>query len=316
MSGARTNGDGVEIWRGSVSPREIDEMGHFNVQYYVALAAEGLAVFAAHLGLDQAFRADARSTLLVREHHIRFLREAKVGDALTLTGGILDMGETDARLLFVLRHTLGGEPCASFNLVVSHVTAYEARPFAWPSAAQARAPGLTVALPSFAAARSVGIAPFETSADAGKAKRLGLTRIASGAFGPSHCDVFGRMEAQHFIGRISGGVSTLGETFQATIADRVGSKPKRLGIAALEYRLAYLAWPRAGDRFEIHSGVTAVTDRGRNLVHWMLDPATGKPWGVAEAFLISFDLDARKMLRIAEPARAELSKDVVQGLRL
>lgn len=307
--------EGVEIWRGSVTPREIDEMGHFNVQFYVALATEGLTVFAAQLGLDHAFRADARSTLLVREHHIRFLREAKVGDALTLTGGVLEMGETDARLLFVLRHSHTGEPCASFNVAVAHVTAHEERPFDWPSATQARAPGLAVSLPPFAAARSVANGPFETAAHADEAARLGLTRIASGAFGPSHCDVFGRMEAQHFIGRLSGGVPSLGENFRTAIADHAEPKPKRLGIAALEYRLAYLAWPRAGDRFEIHSGVTAVTERGRSLVHWMLD-ATGKPWGVAEAFLISFDLDARRMLRIAEAAQVELRKDIVDGLRL
>jgi acyl-CoA thioester hydrolase len=52
------------------------------------------------------------------------------------------------------------------------------------------------------------------------------------------------------------------------------------------------------------------------VVHWMLDPTTGKAWGTSEAVAITFDLDARKVVAISDAARAELGKSVVAGLGL
>jgi len=80
---------GIEIWRGGVNTWECDEMGHMNVRFYVARAMEGLVGLAAALGLPHAFAAHAGATLLVREQHIRFLREARAGAALHMTGGVV-----------------------------------------------------------------------------------------------------------------------------------------------------------------------------------------------------------------------------------
>jgi acyl-CoA thioester hydrolase len=73
--------DGAELWRGGVNTWECDEMGHMNVRFYVVKAVEGLATLAALIGMPDAFRSDATSTLLVREQHIRFLKEAHAGAA-------------------------------------------------------------------------------------------------------------------------------------------------------------------------------------------------------------------------------------------
>ena len=52
------------------------------------------------------------------------------------------------------------------------------------------------------------------------------------------------------------------------------------------------------------------------MVHWMLDPVSGKPWGSAEAVAVNFDLDARKIIPIAPAARAALKDYVVEGLTI
>ena len=78
----------VEVWRGSVATWECDAMGHLNVGFYVAKSMEGLAGLAAELGMPDAFAADARATLIVREQHIRFLREARPDAPLVMTGGV------------------------------------------------------------------------------------------------------------------------------------------------------------------------------------------------------------------------------------
>src|ERR1700761_1671694 len=98
--GGRVSG-AVEIWRGGVNTWECDEMGHMNVRFYVARFMEGLGGLALRLGLPQAFSAHANATLTVREHHIRFLKEAHAGAPLHMEGGVIEIDETGASLLQV-----------------------------------------------------------------------------------------------------------------------------------------------------------------------------------------------------------------------
>ena len=93
-------------------------------------------------------------------------------------------------------------------------------------------------------------------------------------------------------------------------------KPQRMGGAVLESRIVHLAWPRAGDRIEIRSGLLGTDARTMRVVHWMLDPATGEPWGTSEAVAITFDLDARKVVPVTDAARVALAAHEVKGLAL
>ena len=308
--------DGVEIWRGGVNTWECDEMGHMNVRFYVTKAVEGLVGLAAALGLPHAFTAHAGSTLMVREQHIRFLREAQAGAALHMTGGVLEMGEAEARLLMLLWHSDSGALAASFQTVVAHVTPAEGRPFPWPRRTVELSAGLTIAAPQQAMARSVSLEPVQSLASLERADELGLIRIAQGAVSPADCDLYGRMRPELFIGRVSDGIPRLIRSFRETVVNSAAEQPKRVGGAVLEYRLIHLDWPRAGDRLEIRSGLKDADTRTKRMVHWMIDPDTGKAWGTSEAVAITFDLDARKIVPISEEARAELMKHAKAGLNL
>lgn len=308
--------DGIEIWRGGVNTWECDEMGHMNVRFYVTKAVEGLVGLAAALGLPHAFAAHAGSTLLVREQHIRFLREAHAGAALHMTGGVLEMGEDQARVLMLLWHSDSGALAASFQTVVAHVTPAEGRPFPWPRRTVELAAGLAIDTPDQARARSVSLEPVETTASLTRANDLDLIRIAQGAISPADCDLFGRMRPEMFIGRVSDGIPRLIRSFRDTVVSGAAEAPKRVGGAVLEYRLIHLDWPRAGDRLEIRSGLKDADTRTKRMVHWMIDPASGKPWGVSEAVAVTFDLDARKIVPISEAARVELMKHAKAGLAL
>jgi len=309
-------GQGVEIWRGGVNTWECDEMGHMNVRFYVAKAMEGLVGLAAALGLPHAFTADAGSTLLVREQHIRFLREAHAGAALHMTGGVVEMGEDEARFVQLLWHSETGALAASFQTVVAHATPDEGRPFPWSAKTRDRAAALKMEVPEHAAARSVSLAPVTPAADLARAEELGLIRIAQGAVSNADCDIFGRMRAEQFIGRVSDGIPRLVRSFRETVSGDAPDKPKRVGGAVLEYRLIHLDWPRAGQRLEIRSGLKTADARTKTMVHWMLDPDTGRPWGTSEAVAITLDLDARKIVPIGDAARAELLKQATAGLTL
>ena len=318
MTQDRSDADslGVEVWRGCVNTWECDEMGHMNVRFYVARAMEGLVGLAAALGMPQAFSPDANATLQVREQHIRFLREARPGASLFMRGAVIEMGESEARLLLVLFHA-GGEPAASFQTVVAHVTPGEdPRAFGWPRHALEQAKALTTQIPSYAAARSVGLGGFVSQASLERADALGLMAISAGSIGGQDCDVFGRMRTEQFIGRVSDGIAALAAPTRAVILETAQPRPQRIGGAVLEYRLAHLAWPRAGDRFVVRSGMAGLNDRTQRLVHWMLDPHSGKAWGTSEAVAVTLDLDARKIVAVSPAARGALEKRVIAGLAL
>ena len=99
---------------------------------------------------------------------------------------------------------------------------------------------------------------------------------------------------------------------------RLGSDEagERAGGAALDSRLIHLDWPRAGERVELRSGASGGDARFRRLTHWLLDPDSGKAWGVAEAIAVSFDLETRKMITLSDAALAEANARVVSGLTL
>lgn len=307
---------GVEIWRGGVNTWDCDEMGHMNVRFYVSRAMEGLAGLAAELGLPHAFSPYANATLVVREQHIRFLREAHAGAALHMLGGVIAISQTEARLLQLLVHTATGQLAATFQTTVAHVTPREGEAFPWPRVTRDRAEALKVEVPELARARSLDLSPFEPTASLARADELGLRRIGLGALSPTDCDVFGRMRAEQFIGRVSDGIGAFIGPFRDAVVTHADTKPARVGGAVLEYRIAQLAWPRAGDRVELRSGLVSTDSRAMRVVHWMLDPTTGQPWGTSEAVAITFDLDARKVVPISEAARAELAKAAVAGLGL
>ncbi len=304
----------VEVWRGGVNTWECDEMGHMNVRFYVARATEGLVGAAAALGMPGAFRPNADTTLVVREHHIRFLREARAGAPLLMSAGVIEIGECKLRLLQWLTHSDSGEPAASFQTELHHVTTRDGRPFPWSPATRAFAASLKVEVPDRGAERGLtGDRSLGTTSVA-QADRLALVRLSTGAFGPQDCDVFGRVRPELFIGRISDGVPNLARAFGGRASGDEASE--RVGGAVLEYRLVYHASPGAGDRFEVRSGLAGFDRRTQRVVHWVLDPASGEAWATSEAVVISLDLETRKIIPHSPEAAARLETRITPGLGL
>lgn len=308
-----------EIWRGGVNAWECDEMGHLNVRFYVQRAIEGVMAMAPALALGQAFRSGAAATLIPRDQHIRFLREARPGAPLHMIGGVVEMGETDAVLYQELRHA-DGTPAATFRTVLDHVDAKSGRPFAWSQRTRDAADGWRVVIPLHGASRSVDLqrAP-DPMIDRAVAEGLGLSCIGRGAVTHAECDGFGRARPEIFIGRVSDSVPNLMADWRAEVARTASAADgvaREAGAAVLEYRLIYRAWPRAGDLIEVWSGFTSANEKTQALAHWLLDPVTGAPWCTCEAVAITLDLIARKAIPTPPEHLAALRARLVPGLTI
>jgi acyl-CoA thioester hydrolase len=223
---------------------------------------------------------------------------------------VLDIGPCDARLLLIMRHPTG-EPAAAFQFVVRHVMTSDGQATPWPQVVLDRAANLMVEAPAYASARTLSLEAFESAASLDRARALGLMRTGLTVLAPSECDAFGRMRFDIFLGRIADGMPRL-----SGLMPPIAGRGARHGGAAVEYRLIYFDQPRIGDRIEIRSGVVEVTPRYRRTAHWLLDPETGKAWGVAANVGVSFDLETRKLTTRSPEEVAAGQAQVVAGLTL
>ena len=277
---------------------------------------EALAGLTRLMGMPDAFARSGGATLVIRDLHMRFLREARAGACLWASGGVVALGETEADLLVVLRHA-DGTPAATFRIRAGHATASDLRPFPWPGRIRAASSALAIDVPDFAAPRSVDLSPVtESLASLAFAERTGMTRIGLGTVRADELDVFGRTRPEMFIGRVSDGVGRLFGPTRPGPDAASSETPLRIGGAVLEYRVIHHGWPVAGEHVEVRSGFADCTARTRRVFHWMLDPVSGRPWASAEAVVISFDLDARKVVDISEAAQAEYRRLAIPGLGL
>jgi len=308
LDGSGPKGLGVEVWKGGVTLWECDTQGHLNVRFYVAKAMEGLGSLAAELGMPRAFSPTAASTLRVREVYVRFLREARAGAQLSMRGGVLAIGDSDARLLLIMQHATG-EPAAAFQIAAEHVVVGDGRATPWPPGVLDPARRLTVEAPAHAQPRTLSLGAAETSASLERARALNLQRTGFTVLRAQDCDAFGRMRFDDFLGRIGDGMPGLAGFRPGDPAAR------RTGSAAVEYRLILFDAPRAGDRIDLRSAVVEVTSHYRRTAHWLLDPETGRAWGVAANVGVGFDLETRKFATLAPEQVAAAQGEVVAELR-
>jgi len=288
-------------------------MGHMNVRFYLARMMEGLAEFCYAAGLPEAFRARAASTLLPRDQYIRFVREVLPGQPIYMTACVLEVSDRSAYIYQELRHA-DGSPCASFRTWVDHVDAGSGAAYPWPPRTRELLERLRAVPPADLAPRSLDPeAPPVAHPTAAAADAIGAPVIGRGVVSAAHCDVFGRMACEMFIGRVSDSVSNLLSPWRRSLPP-AGAAATRVGGAVLEYRLVYRRWPRAGDRLTVRSSLGAATEKTHSFIHWIIDPESGVAWCTCEALAVTLDLDARKIIRSPPERLAALQRLVPSGL--
>ena len=307
----------IEVWRGAPNTWECDEMGHMNVRFYVAKMMEGLAWLATELGMPDAFAPGGVATLLPADQHIRFLAEARPGAPLFMRAGIVELGEADAIVFQELIHSGTGKPAATYRTRVIHVEARSGRPFAFSRRSKDLAEGLACSVPKHGQPRSIDLDIPPMVANRAVAEELGVSPIGRGVVDGAHCDAFGRMKPEFFIGRVSDSVPNLLAAWREKVAREASpsdGEQREAGAAVLEYRLAYRRWPKAGDRIEVRSGVVRVEEKTHALSHWLVDPDGGPAWCTSEAVAVTFDLKTRKTIAASPEQRQELEAFRVDGL--
>jgi acyl-CoA thioester hydrolase len=306
----------LDLYLGSVNAWECDENRHLNVRFFAARAMESLGFLAAALDMPRAFHERAASTLVVRDMHVRFLKEAREGAPLSMHGGVASMDDTTMTVVMEMLHA-DRSAAAAFIMSLAHVHPRDQQAFPWSARVRDKAGALTWKAPRHAAPRSIDPSrsptwPTRMAADAAGAPVVGRFMVT-----PDHCDAFGWMRMELFLGRISDAVPNLLASWRMEVARATGqTDPAQTGGAVLEYRLCPRRWPRAGDLIEVRSSIVEVGEKTNRLVHLALDPVSGDAWCSAEAVAVTFDLVTRKAIAIPAAQRAALEARLVQGLHI
>ncbi|WP_203295102.1 thioesterase family protein [Maricaulis parjimensis] len=304
----------IELWRGNVNAWECDELGHYNVRFYLARLSEAVANLAEAAGLNPIHRTDASATLIMRDIHVRFLAEAHPGAPLYIEGGLIEHDDCTARAIFVMRHAGSGKPAASYHVVLGHASPQTTLDFPWPKRFHAHADTLKVDLPDFSAPRGLSLDATPSTPSLAQADKLGLESIGRGRFGQSEMDGFGSMRAEFLLGRVSDSVTNFSAAFPEEWEQHASGKPGNVASALLECRILPRHWPRCGDGYVIRSGLKSVSPKVRNIVHWVMEPATGKVWWTMEGVAAPMDLTARKLLDVPDAVQAKVKAACIDGL--
>ncbi len=303
------------LWRGIANSWECDELGHLNVRFYLAKAAEAVGGLAQLIHMPDAFTARPYATLVAREITVRFLAEARPGTPLSIRGGVVDHDETGLTAALVMDHPALGIPAASFTVKLEHYAPAFGRTFAWSSRTRAALDALTVTKPAECETRSIDLGEREANPTLARAQSLGLTAIGQGLINANEVDALGHMRAEFAFGKISDSVTHFEAAFPDHWQALREGRPLTTSGAVLEARIHMRQWPRAGTAFQVHSGVKAATETVRTLVHWVIDPATGKNLWSMEAVACLMDLEARKLKRVPPEEVARLQGLAVPELR-
>ncbi|MCP2678068.1 thioesterase family protein [Maricaulaceae bacterium NA33B04] len=303
------------LWRGIANAWECDELGHLNVRFYLAKASEAVASLARHLAMPDAFTESPYATMIAREITVRFLAEARPGTPLSIRGGVIDHDETSLTAALIMDHPALGIPAASFTVKLVHYAPAFGRTFPWSSRTRDALEGLTVQRPPECNTRSIDLSEREAKPTRARAQALGMEPIGQGMINAHEVDALGHIRAEFAFGKISDSVTHFEAAFPDHWQALREGKPLTTSGAVLEARIHMRRWPRAGQGFEVRSGVKSANDKIRALVHWVVDPVTGENLWSMEAVACLMDLEARKLKRATPDEVARLNSIAIEGLK-
>lgn len=83
----------IETHLGRVSPLECDQLGHMNVQFYVAKVSDAAWQVMASIGLTPAYIRERRRAPAAVKQEVLYLKELLAGDLVRMESGVLEVSE-------------------------------------------------------------------------------------------------------------------------------------------------------------------------------------------------------------------------------
>ena len=143
---AESKSDGLVItYRGVVSPRQLDHMGHMNIQYYMAKFDEAVWHLFDRIGVTPGYIRERNRGMAAVETNIKYFKELRAGDLVTVRSGLLKVGGKSLHMVQEMREGEAGELAAVMRAVAVHIDREARRAVPFPEEVAARARDFLVA---------------------------------------------------------------------------------------------------------------------------------------------------------------------------
>ena len=113
--------DEVETYRGTVYPWEIDQVGHMNVQFYVAKFDEATWQLFAQIGMTPSYFRDRNRGMAAVQQNTTYSRELLAGDVVAVRSSVIEIGPRKLRFRHRLINCETGEEAAMTEMTGVHM---------------------------------------------------------------------------------------------------------------------------------------------------------------------------------------------------
>jgi len=299
----------IKTWQGEAVNWECDELGHLNMRHYMTKASQARQMFFILMGLENAFKDQAMSSVRVRDFHIRYIKEARPGARLRIETGFVGCDTESAELVHMMYHH-NGDVAATIHETVDHIYMRTGRKFNWPKRFLDRTETLRVSIPAIAKPRGFDPKEIGTGPTREALKQMGAVQIGLGVFQSRETDVLGLVTPQSILGRASESVGN----FKAAWPEMYDPSRPHIHGALLEARTFMHLYPRPGDPYEIYSGIRSANKNVRQLIHNCVNPITGQNWCSMIAVSCLIDLEKRVLVKATPDMIEQLNSNAIAAL--
>lgn len=270
-------------------------------------------MFFIKLGLYEAFKSDALSTVRVRDFHIKYLAEARPDNPLYIETGLLEVGECDVRLCHMMFHG-DGRIAATIVETVEHISLRTHAVFSWTKRFCEAAKAYAVEQPQPSKPRGLSYNDDFVGPDEAELKKLSVKMVGLGVFQPREMGLDGYATAQALLGRCTETISHVMDGYPEFL-DPEYHKSGKSG-ALLEARIRLHRPAEAGDGYHFYSALHSGDTYTRHLMHNCVNAVTGESFFSMLGIGCLFDLKERKLIKASEEQVATLQKNAIKGLRV
>ncbi|MDR3498908.1 MAG: thioesterase family protein [Parvibaculum sp.] len=285
----------IDSFRGYVSMQECDEMGHMNIQHYIAKTAEAALHLRAALGLGTGGGTRGRIGLVALDNHIRFHREMATSDLVLVRSGVVEMGGKTATLYHEMREALEGRLSATYIVKIGCFDIAARRLVDWPEEVREAAATLAATPPETALPRALPPEALDRNVTLQRADALDMFESNRSAVNAWECDDNGHMSARFYMARIS---DSQGHMWAHAGLGRHGQAAAGLATATVEIRQAYFRELRSGDTMVMRTGLVEAGEKTLRYRHWLFNAETGEAAAATEGIGLLFDRKSRKSVPI------------------
>lgn len=303
-----------ELWRGCANAWECDELGHLNVRFYFAKAWEALSRVEAIAGVDNPLEKSFASTISPRDLTVAYLAEIRPGAPLFIEGGVIDIEASSATICLVVRQSASGNVAAVFRVQIQHAKTSDDAPKEWTDLQACKLQSLTVDTSAIGSPRGLSDRAPSQNITLHDAERMQLQTIGMGRINPEDCGPCGRMMPEHLFGKVSNSVANFSEAFPEQTRSHLEGRAA-VGGALLEARICIRRLPQRSEGFVIRSGLQAVDQNIRKIIHWVFDENDQLLWSMQGVAAI-LDLETRKIRKADETTLIALQAAIRPNLDL